>query len=304
MMSELGAGTRGASLAFGALLAASHKSKNRLFHNYPVHHIKDENARLFDETSTLHARHLEGINIEYDRIVSALKNAYAQKEFPVIISGSHASAAGSIKGIKAAHPDKRLGVIWIDAHADLHSPYTTPSGNVHGMPLGIALHEDNLEMAINQPSKETLEQWKIACGEHPHVKASDLVFFGVRDTEIPEDELILNRGIRNYTVEEFRRRGTKTCAQEALEYLSACDIIYISFDVDSMDSAVSSGTGTPVINGFSPVECEKMILYLLEDPRIACFELVEINPTLDTKGNMMAETALKILNSVVKKITK
>jgi len=304
VMSELGAGTRGASLGFDALLTASHNVESSIFNDYEVTQVETSNHLLFEEINTPFAKHLKGIKLVHDNMADQLVPSFQNNEFPVLLSGAHSVAAGTIKAIKKAYPNKKLGVVWIDAHADLHSPYTTPSGNVHGMPLGMALKEDNKDHSINHLDENTIELWEQICGDSAAVTPENLVFFGVRDTEIPEDELIERKGIKNYTVEEVRRRGVKVCVEDSLSQLSECDLIYVSFDVDSMDSAIADGTGTPVINGFAEAEANKIIQYLLNDNRVCCFEMVEINPTLDTKGNAMAETAFRILNQTLSKLAK
>jgi arginase len=229
-------------------------------------------------------------------------------EFPVVLSGDHSIAAGTIAGIKKAYPSKRLGVVWIDAHADIHSPFTTPSGNVHGMPLAAALGLDNLELKINELSEKESAGWnamKNLSGVCPSVLPEDTVYFGVRDTEEQEDEIIENQEIRNFLVEEIRYRGMDVCLTEAIERLDNCDLIYISFDVDSMDcDLISYGTGTPVSKGFDEVEIKEIISGFLETEKVACLEFVEINPTLDEKKNKMAETAFEILEEVLPIIEK
>lgn len=302
VMSELGAGTRGASLGMQALWVACLNKKSSFLKDFEIKHIEVENDRLIEESDTPYAKQIVGINNIFDKTASALKDVYGNGNFPLLISGDHSVAGGTIKGIKEANPNKRLGVIWIDAHGDLHTPYTTPSGNVHGMPLATALKIDNLESQINPVDKNTIALWNQLCGDSPRILVEDLVLFGVRDTEIPEDELIERLSIKNYTVEEVRSRSAKSCAIEALERLKNCDIIYISFDVDSMDSMISNGTGTPVLNGFTQVEIEKILHFLLKDNRISCFEMVEINPTLDEKGNKMAEVSFDILEFVIKSL--
>ena len=89
----------------------------------------------------------------------AVQRNLEDEKFPLVLSGDHSSALGTISGVKAAHPDKRVGVVWIDAHADIHSPYTSPSGNIHGMPLAAALSEDNMACKINDVSEETERYW-------------------------------------------------------------------------------------------------------------------------------------------------
>ena len=135
------------------------------------------------------------------------------------------------------------------------------------------------------------------------VLAEDLVYYGVRDTEEPEDKQISKLGIKNYMVHEVRFRGIETCIDETLKTLSNCDMIYISFDVDSMDcDLISYGTGTPVSKGFDQHEIIKIINLLLASKKVVSVEFVEVNPLLDMKGNKMAETAFEVLDAVTKQI--
>jgi arginase len=302
-MSELGAGTRGASLGYDALWVASINAEKRsFFDQYPSVNIETENDMLMSETDTPKAKYLEGIQKMYDRVSKEIVSTVKNKQFPLLISGAHSVAGGTMKGVCEAYPDKRVGVIWIDAHADIHSPYTTPSGNVHGMPLATALklNDDTYQLDDRVLDAKTKHIWDDLCGEKPRIRPEDVIYYAVRDTEIEEDEIIEDLGIKNYTVEEIRSKGPKKCVAESLEQLKDCDIIYISFDVDSMDCMISKGTGTPVLNGLTQVEVEKTLYYLFKSNKIACFEMVEINPLLDDKGNVMAETAFSILEKVVK----
>ncbi|MEQ8908848.1 MAG: arginase [Vicingaceae bacterium] len=306
--SEIGAGTRGASLGIDALKVASLNQKSDFFSRYSSFKVKDRNELLFQSVKTPTAIRIEGIREVYENVAKAVKEVLQDQDFPLVLAADHASAGGTIAGIKMAHPDKRLGVIWIDAHGDLHSPYTSPTGNVHGMPLATALSEDNLANKVKEPSEEALVHWtamKELGGVAPKIEAEDLIFFGVRDTESPEDLLMKTKGIKNFTVAECRKKGLQAAVKEALQQLSDCDMLYISFDVDSMDSEkVSKGTGTPVPNGFLPEEALTIIKALLESKKVCCFELVEVNPTLDNKANTMAETAFEILNETAVAIEK
>lgn len=204
-----------------------------------------------------------------------------------------------------AYPEKRLGVIWIDAHADMHSPYTTPSGNMHGMPIAGILGEDNKERAMNKPDDETIEYWeklKNLGGITPKIHYNDLVFIALRDFESPEEALIKNNKVRVFNLPEIRKKAVERIAIEALNYLDHCDLIYVSFDVDSMDSRISSGTGTPVPNGITEKEAGNLIYYIMRSKKICCFEMVEINPTLD-KENLMAENAFEILQKATNQLS-
>lgn len=284
-------------------MLASLNSDSELFNRYPFELVPDLNDSLFEPTSTPHALRIKQMHTTWAaQAESVLRNMRMGKN-PVVLSGDHASAGGTIAGIKMAHPDKRLGVVWIDAHADLHSPFTTPSGNMHGMPLACSLGFDNKEKQRNQPSEETVDFWermKQMGGMSPKILPQDLIFVGVRDTEEEEVYLIEKHNIINYEVDEVDEMGMGRIGQEILADLKDCDIIYVSFDVDSMDpDEVSYGTGTPVPNGITPDQVNKLLSILLKDPRVCCFEMVEVNPLLDKKGNKMAITALGILEKAV-----
>lgn len=301
--SEVGAGTRGSSLGIKALHVAGWKKNSDLFKQFVPIEVPDNNHALYTEDRNPFAHRIASICRVFERTAEYLLPELERGNFPIIIGGDHSVAAGTISALRKAAPERRLGVIWIDAHADMHTPYTTPSGNFHGMPLAIALGEDNIEVRKNQPVPDTIDEWngvKALWGIYPKIQSEDLVLFGVRDTEPEEDAMIARRGIRNFRVNEVRERGVQGCLSEAMERLKRCDQVYISFDVDSMDPAlISDGTGTPVPGGFSKEESLELITGLFKSLPIVCFEMVEINPTLDTKGNKMAEEAFDILTHVV-----
>ncbi|MCB0819899.1 MAG: arginase [Bacteroidetes bacterium] len=300
LRSELGAGTRGASLGVDALKIAAIDLKSNYFREIDEIEISDENWLLLESVKFKYAKRIRGITKIYERLSKAVQKVLRKHEaFPIVLAGDHSTAGGTIAGIKQAYPDERLGVIWIDAHADLHSPYTTPSGNVHGMPLATALGEDNLEMLSNEidaPTKKEWEKLKNSGGICPKIEYRDLVYIGVRDTEEEEDFLIEKHKVKNISTKELRSKGASAVVAEVLEYLSHCEKIYISFDVDSLDPRISTGTGTPVPNGLKIKEAKELMTGLVSDRRVCCFEIVEINPTLDTE-NSMAETAFKILEA-------
>ena len=301
--SEIGAGTRGSSLGPDAIMMASLNEESELFKRYPFEQIPDLNDSLFEPTSTPNALRIKQMLATWiAQSESVLRNMRMSK-VPVILSGDHASAGGTIAGIKMAHPDKRLGVVWIDAHADLHTPHTSPSGNIHGMPLGASIATDNLDMQCNTPNEESVDFWermKNLGGISPKILSQDLIFVGVRDAEKEEIHLMTQHNIINYEVAQVDDMGMSKIGKEILEELGECDIIYVSFDVDSMDpDEVSYGTGTPVKDGITPDQVKNLLTVLLADPKVCCFEMVEVNPLLDKKGNKMASTALSILEKAV-----
>lgn len=302
--SEIAAGTRGASMGIDALKIASLDKKSNFFSRFAPIHVQDANNFLWKGNHHPFANYIDGVYQVLKNVYSAIESLRLEKQFPIVLAGDHSTAAGTIMGIKAANPEKRLGVIWIDAHADLHTPYTTPSGNMHGMPLAMVTQLDNKESQINSPGKETIQYWekiKKIGGDFPKILPKDIVFISVRDTEQPEDHLIQTHGIRNFTTKEVRDLGIQKIASQALEILSDCDQLYISFDVDSLDSSISVGTGTPVPNGLTVAEAIELNAELIKDKRVCCWEIVEVNPTLDTE-NTMAEIAFEVLEITTKSL--
>jgi arginase len=306
--SEIGAGTRGAGLGIGALKVAAHNNKNSFFGNFERFVIEDENELLNEDTLFKYAKRIDGLVSVYRNTSDVVAHVLNQNDFPLVLSGDHASAGGTIAGIKKQYPNKRLGVIWVDAHADLHTPYTTPSGNLHGMPLATVLNIDNLDNQINTPSEETISYWeelKKMGGATANALVEDVVFISVRDTEHAEDAFIAHNKIRNFSVDELRSSGMDSVVEEIKSKMSDCDIVYVSFDVDSMDCImVSKGTGTPVENGLSPEEAQYFMNEFAKWEKVCCIEMVEINPCLDNKVNRMAEVAFDILDEFTLELEK
>lgn len=302
--SEIAAGTRGASMGIDALKIASLDKKSGFFTQFDPINVPDANSFLWKGNKHPHANYIDGVYQVMKNVYSTIESLRLEKQFPIVLAGDHSTAAGTIMGIKAAHPEKRLGVIWIDAHADLHTPYTTPSGNMHGMPLAMTAQLDNLKCKVNDVGNDTITYWekiKKIGGDFPKLELQDIVFITVRDTEAPEDHLIQTYGIRNFPTQEVREKGIEKVAKEALDVLKDCEQIYISFDVDSLDSSISVGTGTPVPNGLTVEEAIHLNAALIKDKRVCCWEIVEVNPTLDTE-NTMAEAAFEVLEATTKSL--
>lgn len=302
--SEIAAGTRGASLGIDALKTACLDKGSDYFAQYESEEVENVNELLFEGYHHPNAKFIDGVYTMVKRVSRAVSFAMEDGYFPIVLAGDHSTAAGTIAGIKKTFPFKKLGVIWIDAHADLHTPYTTPSGNMHGMPLAMILNEDNLKCKHNEILPETAEYWnkiKNIGIRGAKIRPQDLVYIAMRDTEVEENFLVQKYGIKNFTIEELRDKGIKRIAKETMNYLIECDIIYISFDVDSMDSTISEGTGTPVPNGLTVEEAKELNVELVKDPRVCCWEMVEVNPTLDSL-NLMAENAFDILEATTNAI--
>ncbi len=299
--SEIGAGTRGASLGIEAIKIAALDFMSNFFIHFPSEKVQTENKLLYEPIESPYAKRIKGVTAIYERVSKSVSETIRNNFFPVVLSGDHSTAGATIAGIKLAKPKSKLGVIWIDAHADLHTPYTTPSGNIHGMPMAASINKDNEDCAVHEIDAETAKQWnylknigKIAPKVHPE----DVVFISLRDYEKEERHLIEKNGMKVITTKEVRNKGAENIVRSVIRYLSDCTDIYVSFDVDSLDSSISKGTGTPVGNGLKEREAEDLISKFMMNRKICCFEIAEVNPTLD-KENLMAEIAFNILQRSV-----
>jgi arginase len=300
--SDIGAGTRGSDLGIDALEIAAINSGNDYFNRHKYIDVLTRNETIYNKNNNTFAKRIEHVAEQCERVAASVKVSLQKGYFPIVLSGDHSSALGTISGIKTAFPEKIIGVIWIDAHADLHSPFTSPSGNIHGMPLAAALSEDNVACRVNEPGTETLQHWerlKNIGAPGAKLLPEHLIYFGLRDYESAEASLISKKNISVFTVSQVREKGIRYCVEVTRELLINCDAVYISFDVDSMDSdQVSCGTGTPVPVGFMPGEVSELLTCLCEFNNLVCLELAEINPLLDNKGNLMAETAFQVLDKI------
>jgi arginase len=299
--SEIGAGTRGASLGIEAIKIAALDFMSNFFLHFPSEKIPAENKLLYEAIESPYAKRIKGVAMMYDKVSKAVADSIKNNFFPVVLSGDHSTAGATIAGIRMAKPKSRLGIIWIDAHADLHTPYTTPSGNVHGMPLAATINEDNIEGAVHDVDDETAKYWKHLkqIGKiSPKVLPEDIVFISLRDFEKEEKHLIDKYDMKVITTKEVRSKGSENVVRSVIRYLADCTDIYVSFDVDSLDSSISKGTGTPVGNGLREREAEDLISKFMQNRKVCCFEIAEVNPTLD-KENLMAEIAFNILQRSV-----
>lgn len=338
LRSEISAGTRGASTGLEAMIIASLNMKLRedlrreadwledewteeevayreerykdedmpwnffRFHKRLV--VPNRNELVFEPIRYRWAKRIEGLIQVYENMVEVMQPVLKEsKKFPIVLAGDHGTAAATIKSIKKAFPEERIGVIWIDAHGDLHSPYTTPSGNMHGMPLSIVLAEDNYAYRRRELPEQTLALWeelKNVGYKGAAVKPQDIVLIGVRSLEYQERSLIEEHGINMIHVREVREQGLRKAISRTMDLLGGCDKVYVSFDIDSIDSTISSGTGTPVPDGLFVEEVHGLLKRLALEPKVCCVEMVEVNPFLDVHGNRTGEIAFDILYNLVR----
>jgi arginase len=281
VLSDLGAGIHGSGFGSAAIRRLAGTQYNSDFSRLGRSTIYKP---VSDGFGSYCAKNIESV-LKINRSISNVVCASINKgNSPIIISGDHSNAAGTIAGIKMAKPNSVLGVIWIDAHADLHSPYTTPSGNMHGMPLAASIAEDNAESAVREIDSVTSFFWrefKNIGNISPKIQPQNIVYISLRDYEDEEYHLIRKRGIINYDAGFLINKGIENVVNRIFDQLEHCTDIYISFDVDCLDPLFSKGTGLPVQGGLLPGDAELLTGMLLGKPRVICMEVTEYNPFLD-----------------------
>ena len=224
----------------------------------------------------------------YAQLVQSCLNA---NRMPIILSGDHSNAIGSLAGFCRYFGCENTGILWIDAHLDLHSPFTTPSGNIHGMALNASLNCDNLEHQCNQLDAETISFWdeikSLKNNENTQqINPKNIVFIGIRSYETPEIELAKSLGINIIFAEDVKKNGMSWAIEQAEEMLKHTQQGYVSFDVDSLDPTISVGTGTPVKGGLNIAEADELMSFLYHQEKVKAFEITEINPSLEDNNQM------------------
>jgi arginase len=220
------------------------------------------------------------------QLMRVVEASFLRGETPLVLGGDHSVAMGSLAGVArfGRHVKKRFGLLWVDAHGDCNTPKTSPSGNIHGMPMAVALgHGADLLTRLAGPA--------------PMIQPDCTVLLGARDLDPGERENIRRFGIHVFTMRQIDERGVSVCMQEALSILRQnTDGFHLSFDIDSLDPSVAPGVGTPVSGGLTIREAH-LIMELVSDTgmMISC-DLVEVNPTLDHR-NTTAKLACELLLS-------
>lgn len=302
-MSELGAGARGGSLGFDALRIAAIDLKSDFFYDKDFIDIPHHYADFFAVPSSEFLKNAPAIHA-CCKAVSLCVEQQAHKANTIFAcTGDHSTSVGIAAGLRKAHPQKPLGIIWIDAHLDLHSPLTSPSGNIHGMPICIMLREDNVAEAVRTLDDKTSRHWQelksIYRPTEPCIQFENIVYLGIRSYEYAERQLVKQKHIPAYSVETIRQQGIVAILQSIQKHLAHCEQVYLSFDVDCLDSKISYGTGTPERDGFTVHEVEQLFEHIIPalSNKLTCFEVTELNPTLDCKNNT-AEITLKLIEKV------
>ncbi len=287
--SDFGAGKKGAALGPQALLKELQEQQFSAIDVF--NYLRLVPRDLPPSTDTPYGKNIENITNFQLKVCENISDTLRLNQIPFIISGDHSSANALISGVKDYYANSRIGVVWIDAHADLHSPYTTPSGNIHGMPIAALMGDDHREMGKNQPKEITKTLWETLkkLGRRrisPKIQGKDLVFIALRSTEVEEEKIIEKETIKTFNPDAIKKLGIKKVVEQTLLHLKNCEYIYVSFDVDSLDSSISVGTGTPVEDGLTIDEAVYLLKYFSVLPNLMGLEITEINPALDSEKPM------------------
>ena len=223
-----------------------------------------------------------------DRVYQTARASIEEGALPLVLGGDHSLGAGSVAA-SAAHAraaGKPLGLLWIDAHGDMNTPASTPSGNVHGMPLAALLGPEPAELSS-------------IGGFSPTVLPEHTVLIGVRNLDEREKDLVRNSGVHVYTMKDIDRLGVAAVAARALQLVTAGTAgIHVSLDLDVCDPSIAPGVGTPVKGGLNYREAHLLMEMIAETGVLMGLDLVEVNPTLDilnTTAELATELALSAL---------
>ena len=225
-------------------------------------------------------RHLAAVRGVCLEVAERAEAMVSEDLFPIFLGGDHSISIGTISGVGRA--GGRTGVIWLDAHADFNIPETSPSGNIHGMPLSVLTgrgHPDLLGIGAS-------------------VRAEDVVILGLRSVDVKERGLLLEAGVRVYTMKEIDAYGVANIVRRALRDLSHLDRVHLSLDLDVVDPGVAPGVGTPVRGGLTYREAHLVMELINEVGIVTSLDVVEVNPILDER-NGTAELAVELVASLM-----
>lgn len=284
---DLGAGRRGVDMGPSAIRIAGLNDRLREL----GHKVVDDGDITVKNIEALkvgdpHARYLAEIARASRLLCRKVERALAQGQFPLILGGDHSIAIGTISGIGSfcRRAGKRLGVLWIDAHGDINTPETSPSGNIHGMPLAAVLGYGPAELTdIGLPGAK--------------LDPANVALVGIRSLDEGEKRRLKTLGVQVHTMSDIDRHGVHRVMKQALARVTAgTDYVHVSFDLDAVDPTVAPGVGTPVKGGLNYREAH-LIMELVADANVmTSLEMVEVNPILDDR-NTSAAFAVELVQS-------
>jgi arginase len=282
---DLGAGRRGVDMGPSAIRYAGLDTRLGELGYEPVD-LGNVEAAVAEATPTgdERARFLPQIKATCLRIAESVASVTAEGLAPLVLGGDHSVALGSLAGLASVHG--RGGVLWLDAHGDLNSPETTPSGNVHGMVLAAAL-------GVAGPSFE--DGWNL-----PAVDQDRVALLGVRSLDDGERELLHGLDVKVFTMSDIDRHGLEPCMRESLAHVAGPGFVHVSLDMDVVDPEVAPGVGTPVRGGLNYREAHLALELVAESGLTLSLDVVEVNPILDREnatGKLAVELAASALGA-------
>ena len=284
---DLGSGRRGVDMGPSAIRIAG--VADRLAEL--GHKVVDEGdivIKNMEELKVGHerARYLGEIARAAAIIARKIERIMGLGHFPLVLGGDHSIAVGTVSGI-AAHAqrkDQRVGLLWIDAHGDINTPETSPSGNIHGMPLAAVLGFGAAELTG-------------VAGPPPKVHPANVALVGIRSLDAGEKKRLKETGVQVHTMSDIDRHGVHRVMQKALARVTdGTDYVHVSFDLDAVDPTVAPGVGTPVKGGLDYREAHLIMEVLADAGVMTSLEMVEVNPILD-QGNASAAFAVELVQS-------
>jgi arginase len=283
---DLGQGRRGVDMGPSAMRAAGLEERIRSL-GYEVRDLGNVASPEPEETDVVdeRMRFLPEIRTTCERIAALVADASRAGEVPLVLGGDHSVALGTLGGLASAHGVG--GVLWVDAHSDVNTPETSPSGNVHGMPLAAAL-------GLAGPEFES-DAWPL-----PAVDARRVSLIGARQLDEGEKRLLRQAGVRVYTMSEIDRIGIERAVRESLDRVAGSGFVHLSFDMDVLDPFVAPGVGTPIPGGLTYREAHLALELVAESGLAGSLEVVEVNPILD-RENTTAATAVELVASALGK---
>ncbi|MDO5061575.1 MAG: arginase [Peptostreptococcaceae bacterium] len=281
---DLGASLRGSNLGVDAVRYAGLKARLERI-GYDVKDEGDIEVRR-DEAVTVDPN-LKNMNVIVEtnqKLCDKVDEVMKAGRFPVVVGGDHSIAMGTIKGV--LHNVQKLGVIWFDAHGDINTHETTPSGNIHGMPVAALLGMGAKELTS-------------IGGEEYKLNKENFVYIGSRDLDDGERAAMKALGMHVYTMHEVDNMGIKAVIEEAIRIASnGTDGIHVSFDMDVLDPSIAPGTGTKVKGGMGYREAHFSLELIAKTEKLVSVEFVEVNPLLD-QDNMTGKTAVALAGSLM-----
>ena len=288
---DLGAGRRGVDMGPSAVRAAQLQARLVAL-GYQVEDLGNIDVVQPEaiQPKPSSARFLAEIAASCGRLARMVEKVAGDGKFPIVLGGDHSIALGTIAGMSKHYRKKkqRIGVIWIDAHADMNTPQTSPSGNVHGMPLAATLGMGPRELTH-------------IGGYAPKVEAKNTVLIGIRDVDEQESGNVRASGVRAFTMRDVDEMGMRSVMSKAIEAAGdGTGGIHLSFDMDSVDPDDAPGVGTPVRGGLTYREAHLALEILSDSHLLRSIEVVEVNPILDT-ANRTALLAVELIASAMGK---